>query len=72
MIILLGFLLAIVASTVPALIYGAIVWWFDRYEKEPSALLAAAFLWGAIPAIILSLIFQILLHIPISEFTDPA
>jgi RsiW-degrading membrane proteinase PrsW (M82 family) len=70
--ILLGLLLAIIASVVPALIYGAILWWFDRYEKEPLALLAAAFLWGAIPAIVLSLIFQLLLHIPISEFTDPA
>jgi RsiW-degrading membrane proteinase PrsW (M82 family) len=70
--ILLGILLAIVASVVPALVYGTILWWFDRYEKEPTALLAAAFLWGAVPAIILSLIFQILLDIPISEFADPA
>jgi RsiW-degrading membrane proteinase PrsW (M82 family) len=70
--ILLGILLAIVASLAPALIYGVILWWFDRYEKEPTALLVAAFLWGAVPAIILSLIFQILLDIPISEFTDPA
>jgi RsiW-degrading membrane proteinase PrsW (M82 family) len=70
--ILLGILLAIIASIVPALVYGVILWWFDRYEKEPTALLTAAFLWGAIPAILLSLIFQILLDIPISEFTDPA
>ncbi len=69
--ILLGILLAIVASVVPALAYGVILWWFDRYEKEPTALLAAAFLWGAAPAIFLSLIFQLLLDIPISEFTDP-
>jgi RsiW-degrading membrane proteinase PrsW (M82 family) len=70
--ILFGILLALVASAVPAFIYGTILWWFDRYEREPVALLIAAFLWGAIPAIILSLIFQILLDIPISEFTDPA
>ncbi|MFN2272010.1 MAG: PrsW family intramembrane metalloprotease [Anaerolineae bacterium] len=70
--ILLGILLALVASIVPAFIYGAILWWFDRYEREPLGLLVAAFLWGAVPAIILSLIFQILLDIPISEFTDPA
>jgi len=72
MVILLGVLLAIIASVVPALIYGIILWWFDRYEKEPTALLVAAFLWGAIPAILLSLFFQIVLDIPISEFTDPA
>jgi RsiW-degrading membrane proteinase PrsW (M82 family) len=70
--ILLGILLAIVASIVPALVYGVILWWFDRYEKEPTALLVAAFLWGAIPAILLSLFFQIVLDIPISEFADPA
>jgi RsiW-degrading membrane proteinase PrsW (M82 family) len=69
--ILLGILLAVIASVVPALFYGVILWWFDRYEKEPTALLAAAFLWGAVPAIVLSLIFQLLLDIPISEFADP-
>jgi RsiW-degrading membrane proteinase PrsW (M82 family) len=68
----LGILLAIAAGIVPALGYGVILWWFDRYEKEPTALLTAAFLWGAIPAIVLSLVFELLLDIPISEFTDPA
>jgi RsiW-degrading membrane proteinase PrsW (M82 family) len=70
--ILLGILLALVASFVPAFVYGAILWWFDRYEKEPLGLLLAAFLWGAIPAIVFSLIFQLILDIPISELVDPA
>jgi len=70
--ILLGLLLALAASFVPAFVYGVILWWFDRYEKEPLGLLLAAFLWGAIPAIVFSLIFQLILDIPISELVDPA
>jgi RsiW-degrading membrane proteinase PrsW (M82 family) len=69
--ILIGILLAIVASFVPALAYGAILWWFDRYEKEPIGLLSAAFLWGAVPAILFSLFAQIVLGIPIADFVDP-
>jgi RsiW-degrading membrane proteinase PrsW (M82 family) len=68
----MGILLAIVVSAVPAFIYGVILWWFDRYEKEPTLLLTAAFLWGAIPAIIFSLIAQILLGYSVEQVTDPA
>ena len=70
--ILLGIPLAVIASFVPALVYGAILWWFDRYEKEPIGLLSAAFLWGAVPAILFSLVFQIVLDIPIKEFIEPS
>jgi RsiW-degrading membrane proteinase PrsW (M82 family) len=47
------------------------LWWFDRYEKEPLPLLFAAFLWGAVPAIIFSLVAQVILDIPISYFVSP-
>lgn len=70
--ILIGILLAVVASFVPAFAYGIILWWFDRYEKEPVGLLSAAFLWGAIPAILFSLVFQIVFDIPIREFVEPS
>ncbi len=52
-------------------VYALVLWWFDRYEKEPLGLLVAAFLWGALPAIIFSLIAEIALGIPISYFVDP-
>lgn len=64
--IILGVFLSLLAGVVPIAIYAAIIWWFDRYEKEPLWLLAVTFLWGAIPAIILSLIVELILGVPVS------
>jgi RsiW-degrading membrane proteinase PrsW (M82 family) len=50
----------------PALIYIMIIWWLDRYEKEPVSLAVLAFVWGAIPAVLLALVFEVLLGIPLS------
>jgi protease PrsW len=58
-------LLILALSFVPMLFYALILWWFDRYEKEPLPLLVVAFLWGAVPSIILALIMQIVLDIPL-------
>jgi RsiW-degrading membrane proteinase PrsW (M82 family) len=68
---LLGILLALVFGIVPMVIYALALWWFDRYEKEPLGLLIAAFVWGAVPAIVFSLIAQLILEIPISYFVSP-
>ena len=57
--------LTIVAVLVPTLLYIRIVHGIDRYEKEPLRYLLAAFLWGAVPAIILGLIFENILAIPV-------
>ena len=43
------------------------VWWLDRYEKEPPWLIAAAFLWGSLPAIGLALLFELGLQIPLAR-----
>ncbi len=64
--IVVGVTLSLLAGMIPTAIYVAIIWWFDRYEKEPLWLLAVTFLWGAIPAIILSLIVELILGIPVS------
>jgi len=69
---LVGFVLAVVVGFVPMVIYALVLWWFDRYEKEPLGLLVAAFLWGAVPAIIFSLIVELALNIPISMVVRPA
>ena len=58
-------LLTIVAIALPTLIYIRIVYSIDRYEKEPTQYLLAAFLWGAIPAIILGLILELILDMPV-------
>lgn len=47
--------LAILAATIPTALYTLLIWWLDRYEKEPLPLLAAAFLWGALPAVAIAL-----------------
>lgn len=59
------FLLSCIGALIPALIYISIIYWVDRYEKEPLWLLGAAFLWGAVPSIIISFIFNTVLSIPI-------
>ncbi len=35
---------------IPAFFMAAIIYWLDRYEKEPLILLGAAFFWGAVVA----------------------
>lgn len=56
---------ATLGALIPTAFYVLLVWWLDRYEKEPLWLLAIAFLWGAVPAAILSIAFELLLDIPI-------
>jgi RsiW-degrading membrane proteinase PrsW (M82 family) len=56
---------AFLGALIPTTFYVLFVWWLDRYEKEPLWLLALAFLWGAIPAAILSIVFELLFDIPI-------
>jgi len=69
--ILIAILIVFAVAIVPMVLYSLILWWFDRYEKEPFGLITAAFLWGAIPAVIFSLIAQILFDIPISQLARP-
>ena len=44
---LLGFIAALVLSFVPMWFYAYIVYWLDRFEREPIRLLIGVFLWGA-------------------------
>ena len=61
-------LLTVLASVAPAVLYSLVVWWLDKYEKEPWGLLAATFIWGAIPAILLSLIAEVAIGVPFAAF----
>jgi len=63
---MLVLLVAILGALIPTLFYVTFVWWLDRYEKEPIRLLTLAFLWGAIPAAILSVLFELMLDLPIT------
>lgn len=55
---------AVVAGIVPMLIYPLFLYWMDRFEKEPFGLIAAAFVWGLLPAALLSLISQLVIGMP--------
>jgi RsiW-degrading membrane proteinase PrsW (M82 family) len=58
-------LFSIIAAIIPTLFYIGLIYWVDQYEKEPWWLLTAAFLWGAIPSIIIAYIFNTIFSIPI-------
>ncbi|GJM42593.1 MAG: protease PrsW [Ardenticatenaceae bacterium] len=58
-------ILSIIAAIIPTVMYVGVIYWVDRYEKEPLWLLAAAFLWGAIPAILISFVLNTLLSVPL-------
>ncbi len=46
----MGLTLSIILGFIPALIFAAIIYWLDRYEKEPLPLLTGIFFWGAVVA----------------------
>lgn len=57
---------SILAAGLPTAFYVLLIWWLDRYEKEPLGLLGVAFLWGAVPGIVISLLAELVLKVPIS------
>jgi len=65
-----GVTLSILAGAVPTAIYTLVVWWFDRYEKEPWLLLSMAFLWGAVPAVIISLVAENVFGLPLTSLSS--
>jgi len=62
--ILWGFLLALLYSLVPVMILIGILYWVDRYQREPVRMLAFAFFWGAIPALVIALSLQLFFKLP--------
>ena len=66
------FLISIIAATIPVFIYIGLVYWVDRYEKEPGWLLAATFLWGAVPSILIAYVVNSVLGLPFYLLTSEA
>jgi protease PrsW len=56
-----GLLLAAMLSFGSAFLCSVIVYWLDRFEKEPKVLVGAVFLWGAFVATMGALISQLVL-----------
>jgi RsiW-degrading membrane proteinase PrsW (M82 family) len=64
-----GIILSILFGFVPMLLFAYVVYWVDRYEKEPVALLGGVFLWGAIIAAGAAFIANSFLGLGIYMFT---
>lgn len=58
-------LLSLLACVTPTALYVGLIYWVDRYEKEPIWLLSAVFLWGAIPSVILAISLSAVLSAPL-------
>lgn len=58
--------LGLLAGLVPTAVYVLTLYWADRYEKEPKRLLAATFLWGAIPALLVAFLVRVFFRLPAS------
>ncbi len=59
---------SIVAAVIPMLTYLFLIWRFDRYDREPFGLVLINYFWGAIGAIILTLIFGSIVNLVIASF----
>jgi RsiW-degrading membrane proteinase PrsW (M82 family) len=66
---ILGIILAVLFGFVPMLVFAYIVYWTDRYEKEPFFLLGGVFLWGAIIAAGAAFVVNTFLGLGIYLFT---
>lgn len=60
----IALIVSLFAAVVPTVAYSIAFYWADRYEREPRSLIVIAFVWGAIPAILLSLLGELALGTP--------
>lgn len=61
----------LIAAFGPTALYTLLLWWLDRYEKEPLHLLIVTFVWGAVPALLLALVTEIAIDPLSREFAGP-
>lgn len=58
---LFGLLLSMICGFLPMFFLASIIYWLDRYEKEPKVLLGGVFFWGAVVAVVGALLLQLIL-----------
>lgn len=59
-----GVTICLLAGLLPTLLYVTVLYYADRYEKEPIPLLAAAFYWGAYPALLVAIVVRVFFRLP--------
>ncbi len=57
--------LSIGAAVVPILCFLLLLWWMDRYDREPFGLFALVFLWGAGGAVVFAMASSTLAVVPL-------
>jgi RsiW-degrading membrane proteinase PrsW (M82 family) len=65
--LLVGLYICLVAAVIPTIGFVLLIYWADRYEREPWWLVAVAFLWGAIPAVVVSAVAELILGLPLAS-----
>jgi len=68
----MGFIVSGIIGFSTSLLFAYILYWLDRYEKEPILLLGGVFLWGAVIAAGSAFLINTVLGIGISVFTGSA
>ena len=68
----MGLILSGIIGFGTSLLFAYILFWLDRYEKEPVLLLGGVFLWGAVVAAGSAFLINTVLGIGISVFTGSA
>ena len=63
--------IAAVVAFIPALIYQLPLIWLDRYDPEPLWLLALAFAWGALVAVIASFLINTVVGVAVTVGVSP-
>ncbi len=61
-------LTSILAAIIPMVLYLLLIWRFDIYEREPFKLVLRSYLWGAVGAILIAMLFSVFLTTGISFF----
>lgn len=59
-------LASVFCATIPMLFFLVLVWWLDRYDREPVWLVAITFFWGAVGAIGLAMVGSLVLMVPLN------
>ncbi|MCO5193614.1 MAG: PrsW family intramembrane metalloprotease [Anaerolineae bacterium] len=65
-----AYLVSIVAAAIPVLIFVAVVYWADQYEKEPGPLLLAVFFWGALPGAYFAVRVRGMFELPLNSWIE--
>jgi len=64
-------LITAIALAIPTYFYIWLVRSIDRFEKEPAQYLICAFMWGAVPAILIAAVLQLMFAVPVEALLGP-